>query len=530
MIEKYSRGNLECTGNGVMIEEIGLYAHMVMCYSKPFVVEFGECVFGNDQSYHCENFSDKEREVNKGGRIFPNEKIVVLWKNENGYDYHNLAALGKKINLDGYRVAIEEGVGEAIYLVPCDEYIRNGFRDVDDVKRMWKKQNSYTSDGWHGELYKQFDSGNGDGELGYRLHAYEEGLVRKTVKKVLREYLDRENLKPMYDYLKKSERYSSHGHFGYTYKMVYPFFVYMLKESSDETFEEFRKVVNKNQICDGKIIIGNDRHRYCRCYNKLMNGDINEVPMKDFLTRNAQTIFRSTYQNGYFTDLWDEFMLFIETRAGIEFLKANQFLDADTALMDPEIKKTQWLLHFTAFEDDALDICRNGFKYGLDISQKERMAYTNKNLTRDDKHGKMSYAFNAEDVANGHFITNTSIPRDEWAFGNMFDQKAWEQAMHYVVMFKSSGIEAYHGTDRQYQVIFNTDNAKDFVLLKYGMDQNPNPKDTRHMVRGRTNSVKWMVMANDGSKRCLYYNSSLSNVVKWVMDNFAQYRKQICWK
>lgn len=80
-------------------------------------------------------------------------------------------------------------------------------------------------------------------------------------------------------------------------------------------------------------------------------------------------------------------------------------------------------------------------------------------------------------------------------------------------MFVAPDIEVRHDTDVQQQVIFNTDTARDYVLLSFSMVNN---------------NVLWNVCSIDG--RIMYNNKSLTKVIKWVISNFNQYRKYICQK
>ena len=146
----------------------------------------------------------------------------------------------------------------------------------------------------------------------------------------------------------------------------------------------------------------------------------------------------------------------------------------------------------------------------------------------DDKTGKISYAYNAEEITDGFFPT-IDAKKEEWYLSNSFDQKAWERCLHYLVMFRSSGVEAFHSTDREQQVMFNVDNAQDFVLITFRWEntKEPHEKDTRNRISRVKGTFRWCVNTTKGE--VIYSNSSLTQCIKWVMNNFDQYRKQICW-
>ena len=88
-------------------------------------------------------------------------------------------------------------------------------------------------------------------------------------------------------------------------------------------------------------------------------------------------------------------------------------------------------------------------------------------------------------------------------------------------MFIGNGVKAYHLTDKEYQVIFNADSARNFVLLSY-MEIKHNELDPRE--RGPFNNG-WHVRTLDG--KTIYSNPSIKNVVAWVMNNYEQYHKKV---
>lgn len=339
--------------------------------------------------------------------------------------------------------------------------------------------------------------------------------------KLIKEYLDKEYMKPLYDYLKDGQKYSQGGWYSPSKRMVIPFFEWVVNNLDDDEIRNFSKALNNCKQLQGKIKISYVYDKpTIACYSNTKIG-LKQVPTREFLRQNESRLFTITYNDNNLALYWDKFMSFVNGMEGKQQLKKGKYLEADTVLMNPEIMKPQWLIHFTYKKEDALDICMNGFKYGLEPNQMKQLGYTNtdlndktKHIDKETKKGKYMYAYNAEEIADGFFPSDLQIPREQWAYDNRFDQKAWENAIHFVVMFTSSGVEVRHDTDNQQQVIFNADMAHNFVLISF--------KQTEDRKR------LWLV--NTTSGKSVYGNESLTKVITWVMNNYPQYRKQICFK
>lgn len=320
-------------------------------------------------------------------------------------------------------------------------------------------------------------------------------------------------MKPLWDYLKAGDRYSSGGNYTPSERLIIPFFEWACNQLNRDEFKQFGKaLINCSQLHEKLKAVIRNEHQTIECYSQMTDG-LQKVRTKDFLKQNAKRLFTITYNDPRLSLYWDKFYFFINGKEGHQQLKKGQYLDADTVLMNPEIKKPMWLVHFTSNEEDALNICKAGFRYGLEPHQMSRLGYTNKDINREDKKGKFAYAYNAEEITDGFFPSDFIIPKEQWRFDNNFDQKVWENAIHYCIMFVAPGIEVRHDTDAQQQVIFNTDTARNYVLLSFSMVNN---------------NVLWNVCSIDG--RTMYKNRSLTKAIKWVMTNFNQYRKYICQK
>jgi hypothetical protein len=144
------------------------------------------------------------------------------------------------------------------------------------------------------------------------------------------------------------------------------------------------------------------------------------------------------------------------------------------------LPRQTWLVHFS---DHAVAIKREGFQYGVDVLALDRLAFT-----RGWRNGP-GVGYNFAYLAGGVHAARA-------AEAGFYGRDA--------VMFRSSGVSAYHYGDEEVQVVF------------YGPDVRPEEmvllvrEDEAHCVVGR------------GGRRLVC--GEFGRVVGWVMDNFVQYR------
>jgi len=151
------------------------------------------------------------------------------------------------------------------------------------------------------------------------------------------------------------------------------------------------------------------------------------------------------------------------------------------------IVKNQWLIHFS---DTANQLWLDQtFKFGLE--NLENIAYSTSYTQEAKKYGGYNFAYDIKDFAK---YGRSSYSSKGWKYGKE------------AVLFKASGIKAYHHGDEEPQVIFWGQTAKDIVHLQGGNDG-------------------WMVVNSRTNK--MIYQNQLPDVVKWVVSNFNQYRKAL---
>lgn len=153
----------------------------------------------------------------------------------------------------------------------------------------------------------------------------------------------------------------------------------------------------------------------------------------------------------------------------------------------------QWLIHFT---NHAHEIINKGFTQGT--PNKSKVAYTCW-VHSNDKHYKNGYLY-------GYKIND--IPNDATKFG--------EDA----ILFQASGIEVYHRGDKEKQVIFHNQDAKNLIYIQCP-DNFPNTYQ---------NKLKDWTVASLITDEPLYTSDSIEDVIEWILKNFSQYRKHLIHK
>lgn len=148
---------------------------------------------------------------------------------------------------------------------------------------------------------------------------------------------------------------------------------------------------------------------------------------------------------------------------------------------DRLLPRTTWLIHFS---DEAESIAQNGFKYGID--QMDRLGLTTWLGKSEKGYGGYNFAFEA---TSRDALRGTKYGRD-------------------AVLFMNSGVKAYHYGDDESQIIF------------IGKDVDP-----RDIVLLRNDGGDWLVTPKADIGRDAVFRGTLPQAIKWVMSNWAQYRR-----
>lgn len=159
-----------------------------------------------------------------------------------------------------------------------------------------------------------------------------------------------------------------------------------------------------------------------------------------------------------------------------------------TYFSEPSLVKNQWLLHFTDYADK---IASEGFNKGVDDMTK--LGLTTQIDEFDKELGGYNFAYTLEDFRK--YAYNPNRPK-----GYKYGGEA--------VIFRASGIKSWHNSDDEYQVIFYGNTAKDIIPITEGLEDDWSLRDKR------TDDI-------------LFESNDLEDVVDWLVDNYAQYRKRL---
>ncbi len=154
----------------------------------------------------------------------------------------------------------------------------------------------------------------------------------------------------------------------------------------------------------------------------------------------------------------------------------------------PQLIKNQWLIHFT---NNADDIAREGFKYGVDDMTK--LGLTTSLGEFDKKYGGYNFAYLLSDFPK--YSTRDYTRGGGYKYGKE------------AVVFNASGIKLWHHGDQEPQVIFYGKTATNIIPITSG------------------ENADWAI--HDKNGRILFENDELKRVVSWLVNNFAQYRKSL---
>lgn len=174
----------------------------------------------------------------------------------------------------------------------------------------------------------------------------------------------------------------------------------------------------------------------------------------------------------------------------------------------------QWLIHFTP---DPGEIALNGFTKGT--QDMEELGVTHGRQRNEEGYNFAFIAYKATNEEARYYLTNGG-------YGRLDDNAG-------AVMFKADGIEAYHGGDCQYQVIFWGPSARNIIPIYHGdveemsyvgwdYDDIENP-DKFYKNRGDTDC--WYILGKNNN--LLYCNEDIRKIIMWVEKNYFQYRNEL---
>ncbi len=186
---------------------------------------------------------------------------------------------------------------------------------------------------------------------------------------------------------------------------------------------------------------------------------------------------------------------------------------SDDAEDGKEIVHNEWMVHFSDYADK---IAKEGFTKGNDYEGKLKSATYQRGKTE----GGYNYAYLASDVIGGK--------------GYKFLDYLKERETPFV-MFKGNGYRFHHNQDEEDQVVLNNIQKGTMVFVRRLYDQwcvlstaNPNWKKRTKDINPRPEDERFaMYNPRNIIEGILYSDDDIDKVIKWVMNNFDQYRTKI---
>ena len=193
--------------------------------------------------------------------------------------------------------------------------------------------------------------------------------------------------------------------------------------------------------------------------------------------------------------------------------EASGFAWSDDAEDGKEIVHNEWMVHFSDYADK---IAKEGFTKGNDYEGKLKSATYQRGKTE----GGYNYAYLASDVIGGK--------------GYKFLDYLKERETPFV-MFKGNGYRFHHNQDEEDQVVLNNIQKGTMVFVRRLYDQwcvlanvNPNWKNRTKDINPRPEDERFaMYNPRNIIEGILYSDDDIDKVIKWVMNNFDQYRTKI---
>lgn len=218
------------------------------------------------------------------------------------------------------------------------------------------------------------------------------------------------------------------------------------------------------------------------------NEDIKDDPsdfgdwLEDHIDADDYENFPEKIRRDFETKFEDDYVSYVAMNDPLNAPTSAYFMLKNKQLLP----RTTWLVHFS---DNAASIAYEGFKYGVDHPGRLSLTTYIDNQSFDKKYGGYNFAFLAND-------------RD--AYHAALSKKYGKHA----VMFQSSGLKVHHYGDEETQIIF------------YGPEVDP-----RNIILLYNDGGDWQVTSK--YKDDPLFTGSFDKVVKWVQNNYHQYRKQL---
>ena len=262
--------------------------------------------------------------------------------------------------------------------------------------------------------------------------------------------------------------------------------------------------LNQEEIWLKKYLNSDDKNKYINLtykFDYLLEDFLNTIELSSYFNKEDKDKITRMIDDGYESyeildkrfmtdDFKYDFGKFIYNEVDSASLPTNFYFD------DGEIIKNQWLIHLTSY---ALDIWKDGFLYGTDDI--EDLALTTYNTHDSKKHGGYNFAYTIND-----FIK----------YGNNGDHDHKFKYGDNAILFKCSGVRAWHTGDEEYQTIFYGKYATTIIWLEYGeIEHGDREGEDCWFIESRKNKVR------------LVEKENIRDLINWVETHYDQYRKHL---
>jgi len=221
---------------------------------------------------------------------------------------------------------------------------------------------------------------------------------------------------------------------------------------------------------------------------------------EDFVNKieDSEFIFNDEWnQEGYSADAANLIQLVIKN---LDHIQEDPDVPAWSYFDKAKVIQNQWMIHFT---DEADSIAVNGFTNLVsDIRLLGLTTHIGPNSPDRSDEG-YGFAYLANDFKK--YAHNSRGTRGEWKYGSE------------CVLFRASGIQAFHWGDEEPQTIFYGPTAKNIIPITGGDKATYAVGD----MRGRQHRHKHK------STYIVYENDDLETVVDWAIANYDQYKNVI---
>jgi hypothetical protein len=258
----------------------------------------------------------------------------------------------------------------------------------------------------------------------------------------------------------------------------------MLREFIDNDMISLMKYINMSD----KEQMESLPYHFSWLYQDYMT-HIGEIPTGDYLDNPDEVITNLKKEHPDWFRGFVNYILKKIDRNEIEHIDKPAWMFFDKA----EIVKNQWLIHFT---NDAEDVAMKGFKYGIDDIGK--LGLTVYQSDEEKKYGGYNFAYLLKDFEK--------YGRSKHSYRDLRYKYGRE-----AVVFRASGIKTWHYGDEEPQVVFRGSRTTDRIPII-------------------TSETGYGILDKKKHGLFIHEEETMEEMVKWIVDNYEQYRGRISYE